>query len=118
MEQKQKVDQELSRAKAMIQNKNREINDQSKKYMQELKGKEKALKQKKKALELEKLQRQEIHRLKRERQLEKYQREKAINQDFKQRLMEKLEEKAHKANRVKERSKTAAATGMLNLTMM
>jgi hypothetical protein len=63
------------------------------------------------------LQRQELHRLRRENQIFNFKREQAIKNDYKAQLIEKLMEKADKANKAKERSKTAAVPSMLNMTM-
>lgn len=86
--------------------------------MKRARERDELLKQKRRALESEVQQRQEIHRLKRENQVYNWKREQAMNNDYKALLIDKLKEKAQKAERAKERSKTAAVPSMLNMTVM
>lgn len=76
------------------------------------------VKQKRRAIEQELIQRREIKRLKRENQLYNMNRELAIKNDYKNQLIEKLKEKAQKADRANERIKTAATYSALNMTVI
>lgn len=85
--------------------------------MKQVEDREHIVKQRKKRREHEIMQRQEMHRLRRENQLYNFKREQAIKNDYKAQLIEKLMEKADKASKAKERSKTAAVPSLLNMTM-
>jgi hypothetical protein len=111
--------EQQQRAKMLLQSENRKNVDRQKYIMQRLRQKESMLKDKDKMTEEQFMQRKEIQRLRRENQLFNFQREKMLSQDYKKRLMDKLQDKAFKAEKIKERSKTAASTsGFLNMTVM
>ena len=82
-----------------------------------MKDKEKQINQRKKDRDSGIMQRQELHRLRRQNQLYNYKREQAIKNDYKSQLMDKLKEKAKQADQAKQRSKTVAGHSMLNMTM-
>lgn len=96
---------------------NREFADRNKYLVQKYKEKDSVVKQKRKAIEQELMQRQEISKLKKENHSFNMQREKAIKNDYKKQLIEKLKEKAQKSDKLKERVKTATVYGGLNMTV-
>ena len=114
----EKIQQDLEKAKMNLRQKDKELADRSKYILRRVRDRDHLLRQKRKAFESEIMQRQEIHRLRKENQAYNYMREQAMKNDYKKQLIEKLKEKAQKAEKVKERSKTAYTHSLLNMTMM
>lgn len=104
----------------LIQSENRKNNDKQKYLMQRIKQKNNMAIEKDKFNEEQLQQRKEIQRLRRENQLYNLKREQMMSQDYKRRLIEKLQEKAIKGERIKDRIKTAATStvGFLNMTVV
>jgi len=118
--QSQALRNHQEQAKLMLQNKNKDNNDRTRYIIQRMKQRDIMLREKDKLREQMLMQRKEIQRLRRENHLYNIRREQMMSQDYKKRLMDKLQEKAIKADRVKERSKTAATAthSFLNMTVM
>lgn len=114
----EKIQQELEKAKMNLRQKDKELADRNKYILRRVRDRDNLLRQKRKAFESEVLQRQEIHRLRRENQVYNYMREQAMKNDYKKQLIDKLKEKSQKADKIRERSKTANTHSLLNMTMM
>jgi hypothetical protein len=103
----EKIRQEQERAQIILQQNEKELAERNKNIMKRVKERDRVLSQKRKHLDSETMQRREIQRLRRENQLYNFKREQALIYDYKSQLIDKLTEKASKAQRAKERSKTA-----------
>lgn len=103
-----------------LQSENRKYSEKTKYIMKRIQQKDSMLKEKDKIRNQIMMQRKEIQKLRKENQLYNLKREKMMSQDYKKRLMDKIEEKNTKADKIKERSKTAATSthGFLNMTVM
>lgn len=112
----EKIEKNLENARLNLKQRDRDLLERNKKIMKWVNEKDNIIKQRKKLLEHEVVQKHEIQKLKREHQMFNFRREQAMMKDYKLALMEKLQEKAKKANMAKERSKTAGS--MLNMTMI
>ena len=114
----EKLRQEQEKAKMILKQNEREMHERNKYIMKRVKERDHVISEKRKMLDTEAMQRREQQRLRRENQMFNYKREIAIKNDYKAQLMDKIMEKAQKAQRAKERSKTAGVPSALNLTAM
>ena len=96
-------------------------NERQKYILQRLRQKDAMLKEKGKMNDERIQEIKEIQRLKRENQMFNLKREQLLSQDYKKRLIDKIEEKNQKVTNIrKERTNTAATTtsGFLNMTVL
>ena len=108
-------------ARNLIQSETRQTHERQKKILQRLRQKDAMLKEKAKMNDERIQEIREIQRLKRENQMFNLKREQLLSQDYKRKLINKIEEKNQKVSSIKkERSNTAAITtsAFLNMTVL
>jgi len=112
----EKIRQEQERAKMVIRQNEKDLAERNKIIMRCLREKNISIVENKKALQTENDMKKEMQKLRRENQLFNFQREQAMKNDYKAQLIEQLLEKQQRGERIKERSKTAGISNVMNLT--
>lgn len=113
----EKLKVEQLKVHTQIQAINKDFAERNKYLIQKYREKDTVVKQKRRAIEQELMQKQEISKIRKENHAYNMQREIAIKSDYKKQLIEKLKEKAQKADKLKDRVKTATVYGGLNMTV-